>query len=210
MVQQWREPIQLTQGDTINFMRSLAKYPASQGWSLLYAMRGGVQVIEFVSTPVGDSHSVIVPAATTEGWLPANYELEGFAVNAGTGERYSFYNSPLLLTPDLSNEPGSADNRTHAQRMLSYVEAQLELLAQNSLDKTSVEGTEIQRVQRDSLYRLRTKYIRERQSETDRERAKSGLPSRRKIKSVFLITAPGAVGIRNLGAGNSVFNDEFP
>lgn len=210
MGQQWREPIQITQGDTICFFRNLPLYPASQGWSLLYSMRGGAQAIEFVSTPVGDSHQMIVAAAVTETWLPAYYELVGFAVNAGNAERKTFYTGQLLVAPDLSNEPGDADNRTHAQRMISYCEAQLEILAQSSLDKTNVEGTEIQRVQRMSYLELRNKYKRERQGEVDRERAQSGQPSRRKIKSVFSITAPGSVGIRTLGAGNSVFNDAWP
>ncbi len=205
----YREPIQISQGDTISFTKRLALYKASDGWSLLYAMRGGAQQIEFTSTPSGDDHVILVSSATTEAWLPAEYVLEGWAVNTDT-TRKQIYLSPLLVTQDLSTAQGGAPVTTHAQRMLTSIEQQLEKLAQNALADTTVEGTRILREQRLNLLQLRNRYKQERKGEIARSRAKSGQPTGRKIKSYFNITAPGAIGVRNLGAGSSVFNDAYP
>ena len=203
-----REPQQIASGDTINFHRWLDKYPASQGWSLLYAMRGGAQAISFVSTPDGDGHCVNVPSVTTEGWLPAEYLLEGFAVNVD-GDRYQIYLAPLIVTIDQSTAPPDADVTTHAQRMISSIECELEKMAKNVLDMTDVEGTRVQREKRNELLKLRQKYLQERRKEVAQMRARSGQSTGRKIGSVFNITRPG--NTRNtFGAGNSVYDTQWP
>ena len=171
-------------------------------------MRGGSQAIQFNSVADGDDHKVLVTSATTETWLPFEYLLEGWAVNVDT-TRHQIYLAPLLVTMDQSTAPGDADITTHAQRMLASIEAQLEKLAENVLDMTDVEGTRIQRAKREELTVQRARYLRERQSEVAKMNAKSGKPSGRKIHSRLLITYPGSSG-RNFGAGNSVFNTEFP
>lgn len=204
---QWREPVQIAQGDTIQFQRSLELYPPANGWSLIYAMRGGAQAIEFVSAAVDNYHQVYVAPAVTELWLPGDYTLEGWATNGV--DRFPIYLAQLKVTPDLATAPGDVVVKTHAQRMLQGLEKQLEALAQNVLDRTNVEGTEIQRVQRKALYELRAKYLRERQSEIARERAQSGRPSGRKLNGVFRIVQPGSPAPQ-IFQGNSVYNNQTP
>jgi hypothetical protein len=207
---QWREPAQISAGDSVSFTRRLYRYPASQGWSLLYAMRGGAQAIEFESTANVDDHVILVEPAITETWAPAEYILEGWALSSVDGTRTQIYLAPFKVALDLSTAPGDAVITTHAQRMLASIEQQLEGIAQNVLDATDVEGTRIQRAKREELWRMRSHYRHEREGEIATLRAKSGLPSQRKIRTVFNITPPGAVGIRQFGAGNSIYNTEWP
>src|ERR1700739_2052899 len=91
---QWREPVGFTQGDTFNFSRMLERYTGSGGWALLYAMVGQGQNIEFSSTPSGDEHVISVPPAVTKLWLIGDYELQGFAVNQD-GTRTTIYLAPF-------------------------------------------------------------------------------------------------------------------
>ena len=205
----WREPQSIAQGDTLTFTRNLNNYPAGAGWSLLYALRGGAQAIQFTSIASGNNHVITVPAATTETWIPAEYLMEGWAVFTDNS-RYQIYLAPLWVTPDLATAAGGLAVTTHAQRMLALVEVQLEAIAANVLDMTDVEGTRIQRAKRAELFALRAKYFHERRGEIARARAKSKLPSQRKIKTVLSIMPPGALGIRQWGAGSSVYNDDIP
>jgi hypothetical protein len=206
---QWREPSQLSAGDTICFTRKLPLYAASQGWSLEYAARGGAQVINFVSVASGDNHLVTVPAAVTETWIPAEYQLEGWALNVD-GIRKQIYLAALLVAPDLASAPGDIDVTTHAQRMLASIETELEKLAQNVLDETDVEGTKIIRAKRLELASQRNHYLQERRKEIAKENAKSGKPTGRKIKSFLYVTSPGINSSRVFGAGNSVWNLQDP
>jgi hypothetical protein len=196
----YREPATIGQGTTISFTRNLKNYPASAGWSLLYSMRGGVKAIEFISTANIDEHVILVPAVVTESWQPGDYELQGQAVNVD-GTKAMIYLAPCVVVVDESALNGNTNITTHAQRMLASIEVQLERLACTVLDVTDVEGTRIQRVQRMELYKERAKYIRERQGEINTQRAKAGLPNRRKIVSRFNITTPGTAGVAPTGAG---------
>lgn len=207
MSQLWQEPTQITQGDTLCFRRHLSRYPAGQGWSLIYALRGNGQDIEFVSAAQGDNHLVDVLAATTEGWLPATYEMEGFAINGL--DRKQIYLGTLVITPDLITAAPDVDVRTHAQKMVESIQGQLEKNAKNMLQSTTVEGTVILRQNRKELLQMRQAYVQERRGEIAKERAKNGQPSQRKIKTVFYITAPASCAMKQFGAGNSVYNTDW-
>lgn len=205
---QWREPSELTQGDTIGFTRRLPLYPATDGWSLLYALRGNGQDIEFVSSPDSSDHAVEVASSITELWLPAEYQLEGWATKTD-GTRKQIYLGSLLIRPDLATAAPDIDVRTHAQKMLQSIEEQLELCAKNILLDTTVEGTRVLREKRLELLQMRQKYIQERRGEVARENAKNGKPTGRKIKTVLSIMPPGSTAATQFGAGNSVFNYPF-
>jgi len=140
------EPLKLAAGDTINFLKGLPDYPASQGWSLKYEARGGAQPIEFVSASIGDSHQVTVPAATTAGWLPGNYQLVGYAENAAAGEREQFYQNFLTITPNMEGADGDLPVETHAQKMIRLIEAVQEGKATHDILESDIEATRIKRL----------------------------------------------------------------
>ena len=209
MSEQWKEPTRITQGDTVSFKKALPDYPARDGWTLTYALRGNGQEIQFSSTADVDNHVILVDSSVTELWLPAEYKLEGFAEKPD-GERKSFYLGSLTITPDLETAPADLDTRTHAQKMLSSIEAELEKCAKNILLSTTVEGTTVLRERRLELLKLRQSYLQERRGEIAAERARNGKPSQRKIKTVLSIMPPGSIAGAQFGAGNSVFNTQFP
>jgi hypothetical protein len=200
------EPNKLAQGDTISFIRSLGDYPATNGWNLTYELRGSGQVIEFSSTPSGDSHAVIVTAATTAGWIPFNHECEGYAINVGTGERSRIYHNYLLVVPNLQGSPADIDTSTHASRMLALIEAVQEGKFNHDLLSTEVEGTRILRL---TPQQLREEYYfwkAERRREIRKANALAGRSDGRNRFVMFRDPAGGTVG--QFGAMPPIYPNE--
>lgn len=208
MSEKWKEPSQITQGDTVKFKKKLTDYPATKGWSLVYAIRGNGQDISFTSTTDVDTHVIEVDESVTQDWLPADYLMQGFAVKSD--ERNQIYEGSLTILPNLQTASPDKDTRTHAQKMLASIEAELEKCAKNILLSTTVEGTTVLRERRMELLRLRQSYLQERRGEIAAENARNGKPTGRKIKTVLSITPPGSIAGSEFGAGNSVFNTQFP
>lgn len=181
-----REPLQLAAGDTVSFLKNLPDYPASQGWSLEYELSGNLS-FQFASVASGDSHQVDVAAADTALYVPGNYELRGFAVNAGTGGRAQIYQAPCPVTPNL----GAVVQKTFAQKMVDVIESVLLGKAAHDILESDVEGTRIKRLSPAELRKEHAYWFTVRQNEIDGERATAGLPSRNKIKPRFQITSTG-------------------
>lgn len=197
-----REPLLLAAGDTVCFKRQLRQYSSSQGWQLEYTAVGGGSLIEWVSSADADgiSFDINIPAATTAQYVPGNYDLEGFAVNTQTGERYSIYFNQLTVGPKLQAVQPGQDVRTHAQRMLDYTEATLEKMAQHDLNDSSTEGVELHRKKLQEMTDLRDRYLREVQNEQDKLNARTGKPNRRKIRTRLIVTQP--LETNPFGVGN--------
>ena len=187
-----REPDWINAGDTLKWERSLPAYPASQGWALRYAIIGLGAQVAFQSTPDGDSHAILVPAATTAAWLPADGAvLVGEAVNAGTGEAHQIYYCACPVRPNLQNAPPDQPALTFNQKVIIALE---ELYLQKSSDDLMVAHVG------DSMFRFETKEQvwdslckarAERRVEVAKQRARMGKPSMRRILPVLSITPPG-------------------
>lgn len=208
METKWTEPAIITQGETVKFTKITPDYPAKDGWSLTYSIRGNGQSISFSSVADGSNHSITVTAATTAAWLPAEYRLQGFAVSQDGSEKHEIYDEGLTIRENLSTAQSDDSQLTHAQRMLNSIEEQLEQCAKNILLETDVEGTKILRERRAELLKLRQAYKHERQGEIEAANARAGRPTSRKIHSRFNVM-PGGNAFA-FGSGNSVFNTQFP
>jgi hypothetical protein len=148
---QWREPDDFVPGDTLTFQRSLPGYTPKDGWSLSYTLtqpqvNGGKPVASFASTPDSSStyHTVNVlnfAAGLTEG----DYILTAEAICAAGGvapnARHQIYYGELTLLADLADGAAAKPLTTHAQRMITLLEAKLESLEQQSLQETDVQRT---------------------------------------------------------------------
>ncbi len=186
------EPQTLAAGDTISFLKSLSDYLPSAGWSLLYELAGDLNY-QFTSTASGESHQLTVAAAVTALWVPGEYELSGYAVNAGTGERVQIYQARLVVTPNVAT--GETAPRSHAAKMVELIEAVMLGKAAHDILESDIEASRIKRI---SPAELRTEYSfwkAQLSSEEDAARAAHGLPNRRKIKPRFQITNRQSVPI---------------
>lgn len=150
------EPETLRVGDTWEWTRALADFPAST-WTLHYVLINSSSKISIQASADGDVHAVSVAAATTVAYTAARYDWEAY-VTDGT-DRYTVLKGAVDVLPDLSSV-ASYDARSHARTMLDAIEAELESRATAAqLDLIQVDFQEhgIQR-QPGDLLKLRDKY----------------------------------------------------
>ena len=69
------EPSTLRAGDTWTWRKSLADYPATEGWSLRYVLANADHRKEFDSAADGADHLVTVAATSTDDTIPGRYTL---------------------------------------------------------------------------------------------------------------------------------------
>lgn len=118
------EPVSVTAGDTLTWRRSLADYPASAGWVLTYALVSGAALYTLTAAADGDDHLVTVAAATSAGYAADTYSWQAY-VTLGT-ERHTVGFGTLTILPNLADQGGGYDNRSHARKTLAALEAWIE------------------------------------------------------------------------------------
>lgn len=120
------EPTQITAGDTIAWSKSLAAYPASDGFVLHYALQmlGGGLPIKIDAAAAGDDHAISITAATSGGWAAGDYSW--FSYVTKDAERYSVEQGSISIAPDPLKFNAKTDLRSHAQRTLDSIEAVIE------------------------------------------------------------------------------------
>ncbi|HEV2350812.1 MAG TPA: hypothetical protein VG028_13305 [Terriglobia bacterium] len=184
---QWMEPICVTAGDTLLWYRSVPPYLASAGWTLHYSLRGVPgSAIDFDSTPYNvDDHQVNVTAATTSAWLPGEYTVQGYAVNAGTGERHLIFEGFIKVKANLQSADASYDGRSHARKCLDAIEATLEGRAADDILDSTIEGTIIRRMNPQDLLLYRDRYRAEVRTEEAKAKISEGRATGRNIYARF-------------------------
>ena len=114
------EPTQVTAGDTLTWSRSLADYPASDGWVLSYALVNADGQITITASADGDDYLVTVTAATSAAYVVGTYAWQAY-VTLGT-ERYQVGTGTLTVLPNLAAQVGGYDNRSWAQKTVDAIE----------------------------------------------------------------------------------------
>lgn len=122
------EPTKITAGDTLQWTKTLADYPAST-WTLTYTLFNADAAYSFSASADSDDHSVDVPGATTATWAPGRYAWTAF-VSDGT-DQHTVADGTWLVVANPSAVT-ARDGRTHARKMLDAIEATLEGKASTS------------------------------------------------------------------------------
>lgn len=191
----WREPQEFAQGDTLSFSRKLCNFPATDGWSLTYELRGGSQPIEFTSTATNQDHTILVDAATTATWLPGDYTMAGYAIKAT--ERHQFYLATIVITPNFPQVLGNAPEKTFAQKMIEQLEEAMLSKASGDLKSSAVGDTRFEFWTMEEMRSEHGYWSQVRKNEIAIQNAKMGRPTGNKIQARFNVTGWGG----NLGRG---------
>ena len=87
----------ITAGDTLNFLTTVADYPASAGWVLVYRLlpRSAGSAITLTGTAEGDDHRIQAGASVTALWTPGDYSWMTYAGLAG--ERYTLQSGTVKI-----------------------------------------------------------------------------------------------------------------
>ena len=151
-------PSEFVSGDSVTWSVTLPLYPAASGWAVTYAARGAGS-IDITSTGADDVHTVSITAAATAALVPGAYTLQGYAANAGTGLRVTFYTGRLLVRANVAAAVAGYDGRSHARRVLDAVEAVLEGRAGKEIMESAVDGLVLKSIPHEKLLLLRQKYL---------------------------------------------------
>lgn len=173
---QWREPEVFASGDSLVFQRSLPGFPASAGWALHYTLTSldphpGIQVAAFTSAAQNDLHLINVNAFAA-GLDAGDYILTGFAVNGAV--RHQIYYAELTLVADLSAGGVQTPLTTHAQRMITILEGQMETLASHVLQETDVQRSRFVWAKRAEVLQMLNFYRERRNYELKVQRVANG------------------------------------
>ena len=198
MVTPNNEPIIFSAGDSLVFNRQFSDFTPVDGWTLNYEIRQGTggDAIKFTSAsdPTNTFFQVNVPAATTAAWTPGQSVLVGYVLNTlvtspDYQKRENVYWGDLKILPNFGTANDDQPTTTHAQRMVVYLEQQLEVLAQHILHETDVEQTRILRAKRLDLEEQLSINLQKRDNEIQRQSVRNGQPSGSKIVPQMNIVA---------------------
>lgn len=123
------EPVSITAGDTIAWVKSLTDYPASAGWVLKYRLINASNKYDIVATSSGDDFHINVLASTSSSYAAGLYDLQAFVEKAG--ERYTISSGRLQIFPDLAAQATGYDNRSTARKILDALLSAYQSAAEN-------------------------------------------------------------------------------
>ena len=155
-------------GDSWVWTEDAGGYPASEGWTMHYAIRGASK-LDLTSTPDpgGTDHDFSAAAAATAVLSPGRYSWQSFVTNAG-GERYTVSIGTIVVKPNLAIMNAGYDGRTHAQKVLDALYAMNEGQASKAQASIQINGRAIQYLKPDEISR----WISEYEDRVSREKTK--------------------------------------
>ena len=183
----YREPQEFTAGDTLIWYRVVSDFPASEGWTLNYVLRGA-QTIKLTATTFQTSnYQVSVAASVTADWKPGLYSIQAYVTNSG-GERFivaTWFPQVTIKPNPAAFVDGTATNLTFAQLTLAAVETALLALASRKVSSASVNGQSYAIQDVAKLVSLRNRMREEVQSEQDAILYAAGLGGKKNILVQF-------------------------
>jgi hypothetical protein len=144
------EPATIIAGDTTQWLKSLANYPASAGWLLGYTLVNAAQRYTFSASAMSDNYLVNIAAATTSAYVAGNYDFRAAVSKAG--EVFTVSQGRMAVTPAFGV---AVDARSQARRTLEAIEATLEGRASSATAEYEVAGRKLRYIPIPELLQLR-------------------------------------------------------
>lgn len=175
------EPTVLVAGDTWDWTKSLADYPAST-WTLSYVLINSTDKITIAASADGDTHSVDVAAATTAAYDAGTYKWQSY-VSDGT-DRYLVGEGTITVKANY-NAATTYDARSHVKTTLDALDAMIEGKASVDQAAMSIAGRSLSRYSPDELIRWWKHYKSLYRQELDAEQVAMGLGSPNVVRVRF-------------------------
>lgn len=182
------EPLEIVVGDFIQWKRSdlVADYPVDE-YSAEYVARitgGGASEIKLAATETNPSYYLFTAdSVTSAAFEPGYYHWQLEITKTATGDRLVIDRGEFTAVVDL--DINGTDPRTHAEKMLTKIEAVLENRADGDLSSYSIAGRSLTKMSPDELLQWRDYYRRELASEKRKNAIKRGKKSNATILMRF-------------------------
>ena len=176
-----QEPGALASGDRWVWKRPdlVGSYPTSL-YSLTYEFQddaGGGSANAFTITAVEttDAYIVEVASATTAAYSPSTYRWAAFITKTSDSQRVTVDTGFLTVEANYANT--TADQRSHAKKVLDSIQAVMENRATIDQSSFSIAGRSLSRMSVDELFAYRDRYQTEYNAEIKRARIKNKKPT---------------------------------
>jgi hypothetical protein len=164
------EPTNFAAGETVQWTKSVADYPSTAGWSLIYSIRGPTVFPNATATPNADgSYSITIAAVDTAPLKAGLYLWASHAYKAGPPIlRYAIERGVILVTANLDTVETI---ETHAAEVLPIIEAAIKGRLTGDMQQYTIAGRQIMKIPIRELYALRAQYRAELAKERNTKRA---------------------------------------
>jgi len=116
------EPTKINAGDTIEFSKSLADYPASE-YDLFYKIIGSTSISAAVEADAdGDDFELTIPSSVTTLFAKGTYRLVGYVTGADSFQA-TVYDQPLEIGYNYATMTAASDMREHWQKIIDALKA---------------------------------------------------------------------------------------
>lgn len=144
-----KEPRSLVAGATAKWSKSLADYPAGDGWTLKYFLRGLGDPLDITCTADGDDFLATITAAQSATLDPGNYTIQGQV--SKSGEKYIVFQQEITILPALETSINNFDSRTIEEQILESINTALKNSSGNDIIKYSIGDRSIERSRSEAI-----------------------------------------------------------
>lgn len=177
------EPETIVAGDTVEWYRDIDDYPASEGWTLSYALVNSSGKIDITAGADGDAHLVSVDTSTSANFSAGDYRWQAYVT--GSGKRYLVGTGRITVKANYATQTAGLDDRSHAETTLDALRATIEGRASNDQLEMQINGRRIVRMGGAELREWYSFYENQVKSERAAEKAARGLGTGRRILTRF-------------------------
>ena len=151
------EPAEITPGETLEWTKEFDSFPASE-WTLKYYFRGAGQGLDAVATADGETHIVLVPAASTASLVAGAIYWQAW-VEQGA-EKHLVESGQATVKPSLAAlaEDATFDGRSDVKRILDAVDAMIAGKATRDQQEYQIGNRMLRRIPLADLINLRKHY----------------------------------------------------
>lgn len=172
------EPTEIRAGDILQWKRTdlHTDYPNNL-YTLKYVaciFQSNHQEFEITATASGSDYLVSVPSATTTDYNIGAYTWQAYITRNSDSERITLTTGYWDVVSNL-DVASHGDQRTHAKKMIDYIESFLETKASNGdVSSYSIGGRSLTKFSFEEITQLRNYYKREYTQEIKKMRLKGG------------------------------------
>lgn len=164
------EPTTIRAGDFLSWTKTLADYPASAGWSLVYTLINGSSKITINASASGADHLVSVSALSSAAYAAGSYSWMARVTKAT--EVYTVDTGSMQVLPNLAALT-TFDGRSHAKVMVEAIEAAIQGRASSVQLRMAINNRSIEYLSPTELIKwlsfYRAEVAKEAQAETIRK-----------------------------------------
>ena len=171
------EPSTINAGDTVKWTKTLADYPANDGWVLSYELIKASTRITITASASGADHLVNVSAATSVNYVAGNYDWRARVTKAS--EVYTVGYGRITISQSFSS---AIDARSTARQALEAIEATLTGRGTAATAEYEIAGRRLKYTPLPDLIKLRDRYRIDVAREDAALRSAAGLPNPGRIQ----------------------------